>query len=121
MMDPKRPSRSLLDGAIDGAMGSYSSPDGRGVGNDEGAAALEAKGEPSDGTGSHGGYGGGALASSAAAELVNGGGIMQLHLQQVMAEAAQASETRTRARESAMAPSSASRSPFCPTVTAPIG
>ena len=30
-------------------------------------------------------------------------------------------KTRTRARESAIAPSSASRSPFCPTVTAPIG
>ena len=30
-------------------------------------------------------------------------------------------KTRTRARESAIAPSSASRSPFWPTVTAPIG
>ena len=30
-------------------------------------------------------------------------------------------KTRTWAREVAMAPSSARRSPFCPTVTAPIG
>ncbi len=30
-------------------------------------------------------------------------------------------KTRTCARDEAMAPSSASRSPFCPTVTAPIG
>ena len=68
-------------------------------------------------------------AAPADAEVIDGTGLVALpglvdlhtHLREPGREDAETVETGTRAAESAIAPSSASRSPASPTVTAPIG